>query len=266
MGISLGAKMQNLTGKTVFISGASSGIGAACAKQFAAQGARLIICARRFERLQLLANDLMEQYQTEIYPVQLDVTDSHAVQTAIEQFPLAWRSIDILLNNAGLALGRVKFSEGNLADWETMLDTNVKGILAVTRSIVPGMIARKAGHVINIGSIAGHQVYPDGAVYCASKHAVKAITEGLRMDLLGSGVRVSTIDPGLVETEFSIVRFAGDTERAKQVYSGLTPLSADDVADAIIYCASRPAHVNIAEILLLPTAQASAIHVHRVAE
>jgi len=256
--------MRNLIHKTVLITGASSGIGAACARQFAALGAKLILCARRLTRLQALADELTNQHQVEIYTLQLDVSNQKQVETALTKIPVAWQKIDILINNAGLARGRESVAESRIIDWEQMIDTNLKGLLYITRHIVPGMIERKVGHIINIGSIAGRQVYPGGNVYCATKHALRALTEGLRLELFDKNMRVSEIAPGMVETEFSKVRFAGDEERARQVYQGLTPLTAEDVAEAVAYCATRPAHVNVADMLLLPTQQASVSAICRV--
>lgn len=259
--------MISIQNQIVFITGASSGIGAACAKIFAKGGAKLILAARRLEKLDRLANELVETKSIasakEIYLLELDVRDRPQVESAITALPDAWKSIDILINNAGLSRGLDKLHEGNFQDWEEMIDTNVKGLLYMTRSIVPGMVSRDRGHVVNIGSIAGCQTYPKGNVYCASKAAVRAISEGLKQDLLGTPVRVTEIEPGLVETEFSNVRFHGDAEKAKNVYQGLTPLTADDVADVVYFCATRSPHVNISEVLLVPTDQASATLVHR---
>ena len=254
---------MSLSGRTVFITGASSGIGAACARAFAARGARLLLCARRTDRLEALAADLRETPGTDVHTFPLDVRDADAVPRALAARPEAWQAIDVLVNNAGLASGLDPVQSADLEDWEKMIDTNVKGLLYVTRAVVPGMIARGRGHVVNIGSTAGHTVYPGGTVYCATKHAVNAITQGLKMDLHGTPVRVSTVDPGLVETEFSVVRFHGDQARADDVYRGMTPLTPDDVADAVVYCASRPPHVNISEVILMPVAQSSATLVHR---
>jgi 3-hydroxy acid dehydrogenase/malonic semialdehyde reductase len=251
--------MTDFKDKTVFITGASSGIGAACAQLFAAHGARLILSARREERVRSLAATL----PADTHVMQLDVRDQKQVQQKIESLPAGWSAIDLLLNNAGLARGLSRLHEGDLNDWQEMIDTNVKGLLYVTRAVVPGMIARNSGHIINIGSIAGHEVYPGGNVYCATKYAVDALTRGLRIDLAGTPLRVSTVDPGLVETEFSLVRFHGDSQRAKNVYQGMQPLTANDIADAVFYCASRPAHVQIAEIIILPTAQRSVTIVDR---
>ena len=253
---------SSLKNKIVFVTGASSGIGAACAEQFAAQGARLILTARRLERIEALAKSLDEQYDTDILIFRLDVRDKKNIHDICDHLPTGWQDIDILLNNAGLALSTDKLQDGDPHQWDTMIDTNVKGLLYMTRAIVPKMVARKRGHIINIGSIAGHDYYPGGNVYCATKHAVKAITHGLLVDLSGTAIRVSSIDPGAVETEFSEVRF-NDKDRAKQVYQGFTPLTAVDIADAVGYCASRPAHVNIAQMLVLPSAQASVHCIHK---
>ena len=248
---------------TVLITGASSGIGAACARAFAGEGARLVLTGRRTERLEALAEELREAHGTECHLVALDVRDAGAVAESLGGLPAEWAAVDVLVNNAGLGRGMEKVQEGNPAEWDEVIDTNVKGLLYATRAVTPGMVERGRGHVINIGSVAGHEVYPGGAVYCASKHAVGAITRGLRMDLLGTGVRVSTVDPGMVETEFSIVRFRGDEERARRVYANMDPLTPDDIADAVLWCATRPPHVNIDEIILKPTDQASATLVHR---
>ncbi|MEG5000165.1 SDR family oxidoreductase [Microcoleus sp. B4-D4] len=259
--------MISIQNQIVFITGASSGIGAACAQIFAKGGAKLILAARRVEKLDRLAKELVETKSVasmnEIYLLELDVRDRPQVESAIAALPDAWKNIDILINNAGLSRGLDKLHEGNFQDWEEMIDTNVKGLLYMTRYIVPGMVSRGGGHVVNIGSIAGRQAYPKGSVYCASKAAVRAISDGLKQDLLGTAVRVTEIEPGLVETEFSNVRFHGDAEKAKNVYQGLTPLTADDVADVVYFCATRSPHVNISEVLLVPTDQASATLVHR---
>ncbi len=249
--------------RTVLVTGASAGIGAACARAFAGAGARLLLAARRAERLEALAAELRDAHGTESRLLELDVRDAEAVASTLGALAPEWAEVDVLVNNAGLGRGLAKAHEGSPADWDEMVDTNVKGLLYVTRAVVPGMVARGRGHVVNIGSVAGHEVYPGGAVYCATKHAVGAITKGLRMDLLGTGVRVSTVDPGMVETEFSLVRFQGDQERADRVYAGMTPLVADDIADAVLWCATRPPHVNIDEIIVKPTDQASATLVNR---
>lgn len=249
-----------LEGATVLVTGASSGIGRACAEAFARAGARLLLCARREDRLAEVAAALGD---AEVHTFVLDVRDRAAVEAAIAGLPEVWRDVDVLVNNAGLAAGMSPLQDGDPDDWERMLDTNVKGLLWVTRAVLPGMLARGRGHVVNIGSIAGHETYPSGAVYCASKAAVDRITTGLRMDVLGSGVKVSTVDPGLVETEFSTVRFGGDAERAARVYGGMTPLTGADVAEAVVWVADRPAHVQVAEVVLLAGAQAAATMVAR---
>ncbi|WP_298912084.1 SDR family oxidoreductase [uncultured Nostoc sp.] len=255
--------MTSLQNQIILITGASSGIGTACAKIFAGAGAKLILAARRLERLQQLADTLSKDFSTEIYLLQLDVRDRNAVESAISTLPSAWSDIDILINNAGLSRGLDKLHEGSFQDWEDMIDTNVKGLLYLSRYVVPGMVSRERGHVVNLGSIAGHQTYPGGNVYCATKAAVRAISEGLKQDLLGTRVRVTSVDPGMVETEFSEVRFHGDTERANKVYQGVTPLTADDVADVIFFCVTRSPHVNINEVVLMPVDQANATLVNR---
>lgn len=256
-------KEAQLKDLLVFITGASSGIGRACAEAFAKQGARLLLAARRLDRLETLAADLRTRFGVEVSCFQLDVTSRSEVETKLSQLPEAWSKIDVLVNNAGLSRGLDKLHEALIEDWEEMIDTNVKGLLYVSRKVIPGMVARHRGHVINIGSIAGHEAYPGGSVYCATKHAVNAITRSLRMDLLGTPIRVSSIDPGMVETEFSVVRFHGDEERASKVYQGLQPLAPEDVADAVLYMANCPPHVNISEMIIMPTAQASATLSHR---
>jgi len=255
--------MISLKNQIILITGASSGIGTACARIFAGAGAKLILAARRLERLQQLADTLSKDFSTEFHLLELDVRDRSAVESAISTLPPAWAEIDILINNAGLSRGLNKLHEGSFQDWEDMIDTNVKGLLYLSRYVVPGMVSRDRGHVVNLGSIAGHQTYPGGNVYCATKAAVRAISEGLKQDLLGTRVRVTSVDPGMVETEFSEVRFHGDTERANKVYEGVTPLTADDVADVIFFCVTRSPHVNINEVVLMPVDQASATLVHR---
>ncbi len=252
-----------LKNKLVFITGASSGIGAACAKHFAQAGAKLLLCARRTRPLKQLAVALEKKYGVSVHVFSLDVSQQVEVTAALKALPAAWRKIDILINNAGLAAGLDPVQEGKIQDWEEMINTNLKGLLYVTREILPGMIERNSGHIINLGSIAGHQVYPKGAVYCATKTAVKALSEGLRLDLLGTPIRVTSIDPGAVETNFSLVRFKGDREKARAVYEGIEALTADDIAETIVFCVSRPARVNISEVLIMPTAQASAMLTHR---
>ena len=248
--------------KIVLVTGASSGIGAACARIFAGAGAKLILAARRKQRLQELVEKL-NLSPSQFYLLELDVRDRAAVESVISSLPSQWSVIDVLINNAGLSRGLDKLYEADFQDWEEMIDTNIKGLLYMTRYIVPDMISRGEGHIINIGSIAGHQTYPGGNVYCGTKAAVKSISEGLKQDLLGTPVRVTSVDPGLVETEFSEVRFHGDSDRAKKVYQGLTPLTPDDVADVVFFCATRPVHVNINDVILMPTDQASATLVHR---
>lgn len=255
--------MERVSGKLVLITGASAGIGAACARLFAAEGARLLLVARREQRLRELANELRGKHQSDVLTCGLDVRRREDVEATLAGLPAAWQEIDILVNNAGLARGLGPIHTGDPTDWEEMIDTNLKGLLWVTRVVVAGMVARRRGHIINIGSIAGREVYPGGNVYCASKFAVTALTRAMSIDLLGSGVRVSTVDPGLVETEFSRVRFHGDEERARRVYEGLTPLRGDDVAEAVLFCATRPAHATVRELVLTPTAQASVVHVFR---
>ncbi|MCF2971114.1 SDR family oxidoreductase [Synechococcus sp. Nb3U1] len=247
----------------ILITGASSGIGAACATLFARSGARLILAARRQDRLQELALDLEQAFGNPPYLLALDVRDRAEVQRAVQTLPPEWAAIDILINNAGLSRGLDKLHKGVIQDWEEMIDTNLKGLLYVTRAVLPGMVERGRGHVVNIGSIAGRQTYPGGNVYCASKAAVRAISEGLKLDLLGTPIRVTEIQPGMVETEFSEVRFHGDSSRAAAVYQGVTPLTAMDVAEVVVFAATRPPHVNISEVLLLPTDQASTTLVHR---
>jgi 3-hydroxy acid dehydrogenase / malonic semialdehyde reductase len=252
-----------LKDKIVFVTGASSGIGTACAKQFAKAGAKLLLCARRIELLDTLASQLHNEYGVDVFTFQLDVRHHSELKEAIKALPDKWKNVDVLVNNAGLSVGLDLLHEGNIQDWDDMIDTNVKGLLYVTREILPQMVRRNSGHVINIGSISSHQVYPKGAVYCATKHAVKALSEGLRMDLFGTKVRVSSIDPGLVNTNFSTVRFKGDKKRADAVYEGMEPLMAEDVADAVLYCATRPPHINISEVLIMPTDQVSVSMVSR---
>ena len=253
----------DLTNRCVLVTGASSGIGHACAGAFAERGCRLLLAARRKDRLEELASTLQARHGVEVLTTSLDVRDSGGVESWVGGLTDEWRDIDILVNNAGLSRGIEPLHQGDISDWEEMIDTNVKGLLFVTRAVLPGMVNRGHGHVINIGSIAGHEVYPGGNVYCATKHAVTALNRGLAIDTLGTGVRVSSVDPGMVETEFSLVRFHGDAERANGVYDGLEPLTGEDVADAVVYCATRPAHANVREMILMPTAQAAAVHAHR---
>ena len=223
----------------------------------------LLLAARREDRLQEMVSDLRSAGAEDVHTVALDVRDKKQVQSVVDGLPPAWKAIDILINNAGLSRGLEKVYEGKIDDWEEMIDTNVKGLLYVTRAVVPGMVQRGAGHVVNLGSTAGHMTYPNGAVYCATKAAENRVTEGLREDLLGTPVRVTTVDPGMVETEFSKVRFHGDDSRAAKVYQGLTPLQPEDVADAILWAVTRPAHVNIAQVLLTSVDQANSLLFNR---
>jgi NADP-dependent 3-hydroxy acid dehydrogenase YdfG len=255
--------MPSFKGKTVFITGASSGIGAATASAFAAEGARLLLAARRLDRLNADKPKLLEAGAADVHAFALDVRHNSAVQEAFSTLPPAWQAIDILVNNAGMSRGTEKVYEAATNDWDEMIDTNVKGLLYVTRAVVPGMVARDAGHIVNIGSTAGEVTYPGGAVYCATKAAEHAINDGLRQDLLGTSLRVTTIDPGALETEFSMVRFRDDNERAAKVYAGMRPMTAADVADAIVWATSRPANVNIARILLTSIDQANSLLFHR---
>lgn len=238
--------------KIALVTGATSGIGWATAEHLAKVGYNLIICGRREERLQELA----QKVDVKTFPLVFDVRDKRATDQAIASLPDEWKAIDVLINNAGNAHGLGKIQDGDVADWEAMIDINVKGLLYVTKAVVPGMIERATGHIVNIGSVAGKEVYPNGNVYCASKHAVDALNSGMRLDLNGTGVKVSQVCPGLVETEFSLVRFKGDEDRAGSVYQGFDPLTANDIADLIQFIVTRPAHVNIADTLIFPAAQA----------
>ena len=249
--------------KIVFITGTTSGIGLSCANLFAENGANLIIAARREDRLKAIESDLKKKFKIKVLSFHLDVRKFSSVKKAVINLPEKWKKIDVLINNAGLSRGLDKLHEGNTEDWEEMIDTNIKGLLYVSRAVIPLMINRNSGHIINIGSIAGHEVYPKGNVYCATKHAVDAITKGMRLDLVDTDIRVTSIDPGLVETEFSLVRFRGNKDKAKVVYKGLTPLTPDDVANAVYYAATRPENVVVAEMLLLPNKQASSTVVYR---
>jgi serine 3-dehydrogenase len=255
--------MTSLKEAIVLVTGASSGIGRSCAVKFAEQGGRLILCARRKDRIDELAASLKKNHGTESLTLQLDVRDQKAVASAVDNLPDAWKKIDVLVNNAGLSRGLDVLHEGSLRDWEEMIDTNIKGLLYVSRAVIPGMVARRKGTIITIGSIAGHEVYPKGNVYCATKHAVDALTRGLRLDLVDSPVRVCSVDPGLVETEFSMVRFRGDAARAQKTYEHFTALTPDDVADVVLFCATRPPNVTLADVLVLPTHQASTTLTHR---
>jgi serine 3-dehydrogenase len=248
--------------KTAFVTGASSGIGMATARALAARGHHLTLLARREDRLRELAGELAKAHGTRCRVVALDVRDTEGLTRLAREEPHLFEP-DVLVNNAGLARGTEPLQEGNPDEWDEVIDTNVKALLRVTRLCLPAMLRRGSGHVVMLGSTAGHWVYPGGAVYCASKHAVKAITEGLRMDVHGSGVRVTSVDPGLVETAFSEVRFRGDAERAAKVYQGYQPLTPEDVAETIAWCVERPAHVNVQDVVIMPTAQASVTMVKR---
>jgi NADP-dependent 3-hydroxy acid dehydrogenase YdfG len=254
---------MSLKGKTVFITGASAGIGAATALAFATEGARLLLAARRAGKLAEVASKALERGAAAVHSVDLDVRDRRAVQQVIDDLSAEWAEIEVLVNNAGLSRGLDKLYTGKIQDWEEMIDTNVKGLLYVTRAVVPGMVVRGRGHIINLGSTAGELTYPNGAVYCASKAAERAINDGLRQDVLGTPIRVTSVDPGMVETDFSLVRFHGDAERASKVYKGVTPLTPEDVADVIVWSATRPAHVNIARVSLTTIHQANSILFHR---
>ena len=253
----------SLEGKIVFITGASSGIGAATALAFAEEGARLLLAARRAPKLKETADEALECGAEAVRCLELDVRDKREVLNAIDALPEEWAHIEVLVNNAGLSRGLDKLYMGSPEDWDEMIDTNVKGMLYVTRAVVPGMVVRGHGHVVNMGSTAGEITYPNGAVYCATKAAERALNDGLREDLLGTPVRVTSIDPGMVETDFSLVRFHGDKERAAKVYKGLVPLAPEDIADAIVWAVSRPAHVNIARVSLTSIHQANSLLFHR---
>ena len=254
---------ENLKDKIVLITGASSGIGAATARTFAEHGAKLLLCARRLDKLQAMEAELRDLGAGDVFVFELDVQDRDEVEGTLNTLPVAWAAVDILINNAGLSRGLTKLWEDDVQNWEEMIDTNVKGLLYVTRTVVPGMVQRGRGHVINLGSIAGHGVYPGGHVYCATKAAERSITEGLRIDLNGTPVRVTSIDPGMVETDFSNIRFRGDEEKAKKVYAGLDPLTPEDIAETIAWAAMRPSHVEIQTVVITPTAQANAYVVKR---
>lgn len=255
--------MKDLKNKVVFITGASAGIGKACAELFAKEKADLILTARRINRIKSLAKRLEKENRIKTKCVKLDVRNYDQVEEVIKSLESDWKKIDVLINNAGLSRGLDKIYEGKRKDWDEMIDTNIKGLAYVTRHVVPLMVKRKKGHIINIGSTAGHEVYPSGNVYAATKFAVKALSQSIRLDVLDKGLKVTSIDPGMVETEFSLVRFRGDKERAKNVYKGLKPLSPKDVAEAVLFCATRPKEVNINQIILTPLAQASSTQVYR---
>lgn len=247
-----------MKGKIVFITGASSGIGEGCARKFASQGSDLILNARNETKLLVLKDEFESTYGIRVCVLPFDVRDRQAAVGALASLPDDWKKIDVLINNAGLVIGVDKEHEGNLDEWDVMIDTNIRALLAMTRLVVPGMVERGCGHVINIGSIAGDGAYPGGSVYCATKAAVKALSDGLRIDLVDTPLRVTNIKPGMVETNFSVVRYRGDQQAADNFYKGIRPLSGDDVAETVYFAASAPAHIQIAEVLLMPTYQATA--------
>lgn len=249
--------------KIVLITGASSGIGEGCARKFAMNGYRLILNGRNVEKLNAVKKELLEKYGADVYLLPFDVRDRQAARTALESLPEEWKAVDILVNNAGLVIGVDKEHEGNLDEWDIVIDTNVKALLAMTRLVVPGMVERGRGHVINMGSIAGDYAYPGGSVYCACKAAVKALSDGLRIDLVDTPVRVTNIKPGLVETNFSVVRFRGNREAADNVYKGIRPLTGDDIAEVVYFAAAVPEHIQIAEVLVMPANQATGTIVSR---
>ena len=255
--------MLNFKDKIVFITGASSGIGESCAIEFAKLKANLILVARRKDRLKKLASELEKKYKIEVKCLEVDVREFDDVQNKFNSLKSDWKKIDILVNNAGLAKGLNKIYDGMLSDWDEMIDTNIKGLLNVTRVVSPLMVERQSGHIINIGSTAGHEVYTYGNVYSATKFAVKSLTQSFRLDMLDKGIKVSSVDPGMVYTEFSKVRFSGDESKAEQVYKGITPLSPNDVAESVVFCATRPQNVNINELILTPIQQASSTQVYR---
>lgn len=249
--------------KTVLITGASSGIGEGCARKFAMNGYRLILNGRNLEKLKAVKQELEEKYRAEVLLLSFDVRDRGVAEAALNALPGDWKEIDVLINNAGLVIGVDKEHEGNLDEWDVVIDTDVKALLAMTRLVVPGMVERGRGHVINMGSIAGDYAYPGGSVYCACKAAVKALSDGLRIDLVDTPVRVTNIKPGLVETNFSVVRFRGNKEAADNVYKGIRPLSGDDIAEVVYFAAAVPQHIQIAEVLVMPTNQATGTIVSR---
>jgi len=249
--------------KTILVTGATSGIGEAVAVKFAEASYRLIITGRRKEKLDSLAAHMADIYGTEVLPLCFDVRRKGEVEKYLGNLPEEWKDVDILINNAGLAVGLSHIDQGETEDWDRMIDTNVRGLLYVTRTVVPSMISRGSGHIINIASIAGKDVYENGAVYCATKHAVDALSRGMRIDLLNHGIKVTNIAPGMVETEFSLVRFKGDSGRASAVYQGIEALTAEDIADAIYFCASQPDHVCISDLVITPKYQADGAHIYR---
>ncbi|MGB1018835.1 MAG: SDR family oxidoreductase [Chitinophagales bacterium] len=249
--------------KTILITGATSGIGKACAELFAKENYQLILTGRRAERLEKIKQDLISKYKVKIHVLCFDIQNKKATENAINTLPESFKNIAILLNNAGLALGKETLDKSDMQDWETMIDTNVKGLLYVTRAVIPIMKKNKSGHIINISSIAAKEVYPNGNVYCASKHAVDALTKAMQIDLLAHKIKVTSVAPGMVDTEFSTVRHKGDKQTADATYNGFTPLFANDIAEVVYFVASRPAHVNINDILVMPSAQATATIVRK---
>lgn len=243
--------------KIALVTGATAGIGEATASKLAGEGYNIIITGRRKERLKKLAEKIKLSCNVEVITLNFDIRNKAEVDAAIDQLPEGWRSIDLLINNAGLAAGLSHIQEGSCNDWDQMIDTNIKGLLYISRKIMPEMVHNKSGHIINVSSVAGKEVYEKGNVYCATKHAVEALTKGMRIDMLPHGIKVSSVSPGLVETEFSLVRFKGDESRAGAVYKGLEPLRAEDIAETIVWVANRPPHVNINDVLITPTAQAN---------
>ena len=246
-----------MKGKIVFITGASSGIGEGCARKFASEGSDLILNARNVAKLESLKAELEGKYGTRVLLLPFDVRDRKAAQAALDSLPEDWKAIDVLINNAGLVIGVDKEFEGNLDEWDIVIDTNVKALLSMTRLVVPGMVARGKGHIINIGSIAGDAAYPGGSVYCATKAAVKALSDGLRIDLVDTPLRVTNIKPGLVETNFSVIRYRGDKAAADACYKGIRPLTGDDIALTVYFAASIPEYMQLAEVLVMPTNQAT---------
>lgn len=255
----------SIKGKIAFVTGGSAGIGRSTALALAKEGARLLLCARSTGSLETVRKELLQAGAAGVHTAALDVRQRIEVESAIAELPADWRDIEILVNNAGLARGLAKFYQDDPDHWDEMIDTNVKGLLYVTRAVLPGMVERGAGHIVNLGSTAGWMAYAGGSVYCATKAAERILSEGIRIDLMGTPVRVTSIDPGMVETRFSEVRFGGDKERAAKVYANTTPLMPDDVADAIVWAVTRPAHVNVSSMLLTPITQANAVTIHRSA-
>ncbi len=255
--------MYSLKGKVVLITGASSGIGMACAKSFATEGAKLLLGARRMERIETLAKEIREKYQVDVIPAKMDVTHYEELEKTLSGLPQGWKEIEVLINNAGLSLRLDKLYDADVKDWDSMIDTNVKGLLYVTRLVLPGMVERNRGHVINIGSIAGTEAYPGGSVYCASKAAVRTLSQAMRMDVFGKSIRITNIQPGMTKTEFSLVRWKGDEALSNKVYEGIDCLTSEDVAEVILFCATRPPHVNIGEVVMTPVDQVSFTMVNR---